>query len=291
MPDLVYLNGQYLAREQACVSVMDRGFLFGDGVYEVVPAYGGLPFRLHGHLARLERSLKAIHMDNPLTTEQWGQVVLRLLQQSPGEDQQVYVQVTRGSYAERSHAIPAEVKPTVMAFSSRLPGLPQEWAQTGISAITVADIRWQRCDIKAITLLANVLSHSQAKEVGAQEAILVRDGLALEGTASNLFIVQAGTLLTPPNGQHLLPGVTRDLMLELAAKHGLRHAEADIPVAQLAQADEVWLTSSSREIMPVTAVDGKPVANGQPGPIWQQMNFWFAECKASLRQSTADECL
>ncbi|WP_419608255.1 D-amino acid aminotransferase [Thiolapillus sp.] len=292
MSELIYLNGGFLPQEQAHVSVMDRGFLFGDGVYEVIPAYAGLPFRLKEHLQRLNASLEAIRMSPPLSDEQWWAVFGQLLAQRGNADQQIYLQVTRGAYGKRLHAIPEEVTPTVMAFATDLAVRDPDLVKQGMSVITLDDIRWERCNIKAITLLANILSQQQARDEGAQEAILVRDGLANEGTASNLFIVKEGLIITPPKSQHLLPGITRDLVLELAREAGLPYAEASISVAELENAEEIWITSSTKEVMPVTRLNGRPVDNGHPGPIWEKMDALYGACKARLRlrNSPPDNC-
>ncbi|WP_456374538.1 D-amino acid aminotransferase [Thiolapillus sp.] len=286
MSKLLYLNGEYIAEDQARVSVMDRGFLFGDGVYEVIPAYAGLPFRLEEHLQRLNQSLAAIHMASPLDNAQWSEILHRLLQQRGSEDQQIYLQITRGAYGKRLHAIPEEVQPTIMAMASPINRRDPQLVKQGMSVITLEDIRWQRCDIKAITLLANILAQNQAREEGAHEAILVRDGLANEGTASNLFMVRDGLIITPPKSTHLLPGITRDLVLELAADAGLPYAEASISVEELENADELWITSSTKEVMPVTCLNGKPVANGHPGPMWEKMDALYSACKERLRLRT-----
>jgi len=292
MSELIYLNGGFLPQEQAHVSVMDRGFLFGDGVYEVIPAYAGLPFRLKEHLQRLNASLEAIRMSPPLSDEQWRAVFGQLLAQRGNADQQIYLQVTRGAYGKRLHAIPEEVTPTVMAFTTDLAVRDPELVKQGMSVITLDDIRWERCNIKAITLLANILSQQQARDEGAQEAILVRDGLANEGTASNLFIVKEGLIITPPKSQHLLPGITRDLVLELAREAGLPYAEASVSVAELENAEEIWITSSTKEVMPVTRLNGRPVDNGHPGPMWEKMDALYGACKARLRlrNSPPDNC-
>ncbi|WP_419596651.1 D-amino acid aminotransferase [Thiolapillus sp.] len=292
MSELIYLNGGFLPQEQAHVSVMDRGFLFGDGVYEVIPAYAGLPFRLKEHLQRLNASLEAIRMSPPLSDEQWRAVFGQLLAQRGNADQQIYLQVTRGAYGKRLHAIPEEVTPTVMAFATDLAVRDPDLVKQGMSVITLDDIRWERCNIKAITLLANILSQQQARDESAQEAILVRDGLANEGTASNLFIVKEGLIITPPKSQHLLPGITRDLVLELAREAGLPYAEASISVAELENAEEIWITSSTKEVMPVTRLNGRPVDNGHPGPIWEKMDALYGACKARLRlrNSPPDNC-
>jgi len=279
----VYLNGEFMPLSQATIPVMDRGFLFGDSVYEVVPAYGGRLFRLSQHLQRLSNSLHAIRIQNPLTTEQWTQVLEVLAKQLPGVDQSIYLQVTRGSTPLRDHAIPAgAIEPTVFAMSNPIPTPDPKVLEQGISAITLEDIRWHRCDIKATTLLANVLVRQQAKDHGAMEAILIRDGYATEGAASNLFIVDDDQLITPPKSEHLLPGITRDLVLELAAEAELSYAEANISHEQLETADEIWLTSSTKEIMPVTHVNDMPVNDGKPGPVWQKMQKLYQAYKEEL---------
>lgn len=291
MADL-YLNGRFIPEEEACISVMDRGFLFGDAVYEVIPAYGGKPFRLKQHLDRLDNSLHGIGMTPPLDHAEWSGILQKLLDQSPGQDQQVYLQVTRGAYGKRSHTMPETVKPTLMALATPLLARDPDLAEQGISAITVKDIRWHRCDIKATTLLPNILARQQALEEGAQEAILVRDGLAGEGTASNLFLVKHGLIITPPKNKELLPGITRDLVLELASEAGMPYAEAVIEEQELGEAEEIWITSSTREVMPVTRLNGNPVADGKPGPVWRKMNQLYVACKARLRLTggTEEQC-
>lgn len=282
-PELAYLNGEFVARDQACLPLTDRGLLFGDSVYEVIPAYGGHPFRVDRHLARLDRSLQAIRLANPLTAGQWRAVFERLAGQRPGEDQSIYLQVTRGAHPVRNHAIPVGISANVFAFSMPLPKRDAGVAEQGIRVITLDDIRWHRCDIKATTLLANVLARAQASDEGADEAILVRDGQVMEGTASNLFIVSGGLLITPPDSPELLPGITRDLVLELAAEAGVPYAQASIGLAELDGADEVWLTSSTREVAAVVVLNGRPVGDGRPGPVWRHMDALYQACKARLR--------
>jgi D-alanine transaminase len=279
----VYLNGRFIPRDQACVPISDRGFLFGDSVYEVIPAYGGAPLRLEQHLSRLDQSLAAIHMVNPLSHAEWEKVLAELTDQLPGEDQQLYIQITRGAPEDREHVIPEGLKPTMLATTRALKAPPPEQAARGISAITLDDIRWHRCDIKSTNLLANVLAYTQAKAEGVDEAILVRDGQVLEGAASNLFMVSHGLLITPPTGDCILPGITRDLVLELAAEEGIPYAEAAIGADELPQADEIWLTSSTREVRAVTQLNGKPVGSGQPGPLWHRMAQLFEANKERLR--------
>lgn len=275
---LVYLNGEFLPLSQAKISVLDRGFLFGDGVYEVVPVYGGKPLRLPEHLRRLERSLAGIRMAPPLSDSQWEAIFGRLIQGD--EDQSIYLQVTRGVGPKRDHAFPKDVPPTVFAMCNALAPIPA----SGVKAITVPDIRWQWCHIKAITLLANVLQRQQAVDEGCAEAILVRDGYAIEGAASNLFAVVDGVLLTAPKGNDILPGITRDLVVELAQAHAIPSQERKISLEELARAEEVWITSSTREVLPVIELDGKPVGLGEPGPVWARMDALYQQRKQQLRQ-------
>jgi D-alanine transaminase len=281
--DIVYLNGEFLPVERAQVSVTDRGFIFGDGVYEVIPVYGGRLFRLEQHLRRLARSSAEVRLADPLSGDEWRRCLQELVRHNGGGDQSVYVQITRGS-APRDHAFPKDVKPTVYAASSPLKPLTAEVAEHGVAAVTLPDIRWQRCDIKAITLLANILLRQQAIDQGAVEAILVRDGRVNEGAASNVFIVKAGVLITPPNGPYLLPGITRDLVLELAAAHGIAYREDMITPRDLAVAEEVWLTSSTREILPVTRLDRQWVGSGKPGPLWRRMTGLYQDYKQTVRE-------
>jgi D-alanine transaminase len=288
----IYLNGVFIPLEVACIPVTDRGFLFGDGVYEVIPAYGGRLFRLPQHLQRLQNSLDGIRLTNPMSTEQWETMLNNLLERNsdaagPDNDQAVYLQVTRGSAPKRDHVFPARVQPTVYATSTPIPRMDPAIARDGIAAITRDDIRWQRCDIKAITLLANVLLRQQATDHGAAETILIRDRLAVEGSSSNIFVVTDGTVQTPPKSERLLPGITRDLVLELAGQHNMPHLETDIDETTLRSADEIWITSSTREIVPVTQLDGNPVGNGRPGRAWWTMQDHYRAYKTAVREGRA----
>ena len=278
----VYLNGDFLPLAQAQVSVLDRGFLFGDGVYEVIPAYGGHFFRLEVHLQRLEHSLRAIRLKNPCSLEQWRCLLQELVAANEGEDQALYLQVTRGP-ATRDHAFPKHIQPTVFAMSNPLNPLPEDIRTQGIAAITREDIRWKYCHIKAITLLANTLLRQEALEAGAQEALLLRDSQVTEGAASNVFIVGEGMLITPPQSAALLSGITRDLVLELAQKRHIPYQEKAISARELTQAEEIWVTSSTREVVPVTRLDGKLVGEGKPGPLWREMDKWYQAYKAEVR--------
>jgi len=282
-----YLNGSFLPLEDACVPVMDRGFLFGDGVYEVIPVYGGRLFRLAQHLQRLQNSLDGVRIGNPLTADAWRGLLEELVSRNTGTDQAVYLQVTRGVAAKRDHAFPADIRPTVFAMSNPLPATRDLAGEQGIHAITLPDIRWQHCNIKAITLLPNVMLRQQAVEADSAEAILVRDGYATEGAASNIFIVRNGVLVTPPKSPALLPGITRDLIIELAANNAVPWREADIPLAELHAAGEIWLTSSTREISPVVRLDDTAVGDGRPGPVWKHMSTLFQAYKDALRRGEA----
>ncbi len=284
---MVYLNGDFLPLEDAKISVMDRGFLFGDSIYEVIPAYNGRLFRLPHHLERLNNGLKAIHMDNPLDMERWESILERLVQQNPEQDQSVYLQVSRGAYDRRDHAIPESVEATVFAMTSPIHAPDPAMAERGITAITLDDIRWRLCNIKATTLLANVLLKHQAHAADAVEAILIRDGEAMEGSASNLFIINAGELITPPKSNLLLPGITRDLILELAVENQIPHAEQAITETQLREAEEIWLTSSTKEIMPVTRLDGVQIGDGKPGPIYRRMSELYTDYKERIKLGVA----
>ncbi len=280
----VYLNGDFLPLRQACVPVMDRGFLFGDGVYEVIPAYGGQLFRLDEHLQRLDNSLTAIYIQPPHSRDEWREILQRLIQSESDADLSIYLQVTRGAADKRDHAIPVGIRPTVFAMCSRILQPDPRLFEQGIAAVTRDDIRWQRCDIKAITLLAAVLLRQEAADEKSMEAILIRDGLATEGAASNLFIVHQGVLITPPKSQSLLPGITRDLVLELAQEAGIPNREQDIPAELLQQSEELWLTSSTKEVMPVTRLNGHSVCGGRPGPVWRRMKELYRIRKEQLRQ-------
>ncbi len=282
-----WLNGSFLPLEEAHVPVLDRGFLFGDGVYEVIPVYGGRLFRLAHHLKRLDNSLSGVRIANPLTHAEWASMLEELVARNEGGDQAVYLKVTRGADKKRDHAFPADIRPTVFAMSSPMPPARDLAQESGVTAITLPDIRWKLCNIKAITLLPNVLLRQQAVEAGGAEAILINNGYALEGAASNLFIVKRGVLITPPKGNALLPGITRDLILELAAGNAIPFREADIHEDELFEADEVWLTSSTREISPVIRIDEQTVGDGRPGPLWQRMSELYRDYTDAVRRGAA----
>lgn len=283
---LVYLNGEFLPPERARVSAFDRGFNFGDGVYEVIPVFGRRLFRLGYHLARLRRSLEGIRLADPLSAPEWHEVFARLVAAVGTDDQSVYLQITRGM-APREHAFPADAHPTVFAYAQPAKPAAAALAQ-GIAAVTAADIRWLRCDIKAITLLANAMLRQQAAERGAAEALLIRDGIVTEGAASNIFVVRNETLFTPPDGPFILPGVTRDLVLELARAHAIAARVEPLPESALFDAEEIWITSSMREILPVTRLNDRPVGAGAPGPMFARVHALYQEYKRAFRDGKVD---
>jgi D-alanine transaminase len=280
----IYLNGQFMPLAEATIPVLDRGFLFGDSVYEVIPAYGGNLFRLEQHLQRLEGSLEAIRMRNPLPFKQWRNIMEQLLEQRPNQDQSIYLQVTRGATTGRDHAIPEGLEPTVFIMASPIPEVDPKLATEGIKAVSLDDIRWHRCNIKATALLANVLLKQRAADEQADEAILIRNGRATEGSASNLFMIRDNLLITPPKSRFLLPGITRDLVLELARDNGINSEEREIDTTELESADEIWLTSSTKEIMPVTSLDGRAVGSGRPGPLFHQLSRLYSAMKERAGQ-------
>jgi D-alanine transaminase len=282
----VYLNGEFLPVALAKVSVMDRGFLFGDGVYEVIPVFGGKPFRGDEHLQRLDYSLRETGIPQPLTHAQWYAVFERLIalscSEDGGGDQSIYLQITRGVSAQREHKFPQTCVPTVLAMSRALSAPPAE-IPAPITCITVPDIRWLRCDIKSISLLGGVLMTQQAIAAGAHEAILTRDGIVLEGASSNVFAVVDGILHTAPKDRRILAGITRDLIVELAQQHGLPLRETAATIAQLRAASEVWISSSTREMVPVATLDGYRVGSGNAGPVFRQVWQWYRAFRASFR--------
>lgn len=282
---LVYLNGRFLPLEQAQVSVMDRGFLFGDGVYEVIPVYSRRPFRLEEHLRRLQASLEGIRLANPHTPEEWAARVRQLVAGAPEEDQSVYLQVTRGPMAVRNHAFPAPVTPTVFMLSEALLTPPAVQREEGVAAVSAADFRWLRCDLKATSLLANCLLRQLAVDAGCQETLLFRDGFLSEGSAANVFVVKDGRLLAPPKSHLMLPGVTYDVVLELAAAHGLPAEVRDLREEEVRAADELWLSSSTKEVLPIVRLDARPVGDGRPGPRFAAMYAWYQDFKQNVMRA------
>jgi D-alanine transaminase len=283
---MVFLNGKFLPLEQAMVPVLDRGFIFGDGVYELIPVYSRVPFRMDEHLARLERSLAAARISNPYSREKWREIILQLVAEQPWEDQGIYFQVTRG-VAKRDHAFPAGVEPTVFIMANPLVNPPRELVEKGGSAVSAQDNRWLRCDIKSISLIGNCLLRQVSADAGAQETILFRDGKLTEASASNVFVVQRGVLLSPPKSNLILPGITYDVVAEIAQAAKIPLEFRDISEAEVRDADELWVTSSSKEILAIVTLDGKPVADGKPGPLFKRAFQLYQEFKAKVMRQEA----
>jgi D-alanine transaminase len=276
-----YLNGSLMPLREARVSALDRSFLFGDGVYEVIPARAGQARGLAANLARLSNSLHQLRIRNPLSEQQWTGIVQQLISANGGGDLYVYLQVSRGAEYGRNHAPLPDIEPTVFGFCAPLPLPTTQVLEHGVACITALDTRWARCDIKSVALLANVLLRQQAVEAGASEVILLRDGNLTEASASSVEVIVDGEIRTPPNSPRLLPGTTRSLIEELADRHGIPRRVTAVTEAQLRAADEVWLTAATRGVIAVTSLDGKPVGDGKPGPLWRRMHqlieaYWTA---------------
>jgi D-alanine transaminase len=283
----VYLNGKFMPIEEATVPVLDRGFIFGDGVYEVIPVYSRRAFRMTEHLKRLQHSLDGIKLKNPHSEREWFDILNELIQRNAKEgqnqDQYLYLHITRG-VAKRDHAFPnPPVPPTVFVLSNPLTTPSAEQLQYGISCVTVVDNRWLRCDIKSIALLPNVLLRQAAVEAGCAEAILIRDDAFLtEGAASNIFVVKNGKLLAPPKDNLMLPGITYDVILELAVANGIPYEVRRVTKAEVFSADELLLTSSTREVLAITTLDGKPVGNGKPGAMFAKLHSLYQTFKRDV---------
>ncbi len=277
---MIYLNGKFMPIEEACVPVLDRGFIFGDGIYEVIPVYSRNPFRLAEHLNRLQHSLDGIRLKNPFSDTDWKNLLEQVIAKNEGEDQYLYLHITRG-VAKRDHAFPANVPPTVFIMSNPLLPPPAELLVSGASAITATDNRWIRCDVKAISLLPNVLLRQLAVDVHAIETILIRDGFLTEGAASNIFVVKDKMLLAPPKSHLMLPGITYDVVLELAATNKIAHEVREISETEIRTADEILLTSSTKEIMPITFLDNNSVGSGKPGAMFTQLHTLYQQYKAT----------
>lgn len=287
---MVFLNGAFLPLEDAKVPVLDRGFIFGDGVYELVPVYSRVPFRLDEHLTRLERSLGEARIRNPYSRTQWRDIIYRLVDGQPFDDQGVYFQVTRG-VAKRDHAFPKGVEPTVFMMANPLVTPPREAVEKGVAAVSAADNRWLRCDIKSISLIGNCLLRQQSAEVGAAETILFRDGKLTEASASNVFAVKRGVVLTPAKNNLILPGITYDVVTELAQANGLPLEFRDVPESEVRSADELWVTSSSKEVLAVVSLDGKKVGDGRPGPVFARMYQLYQEFKQKVMRAGKREAV
>ncbi len=276
----VYLNGQFLPLEEAKISVLDRGFIYGDGVYELVPVYGRRPYRLRQHLARLQRSLDGIRLANPHSDAEWEAIIAGLIGRMAFADQGVYLQVTRGA-AKRDHAFPAGVAPTVFMMSNPLALPSREQIERGVAVVTAADERWLHCDLKTISLLGNVLARQLAVDAGATETVLFRNGYLTEASASNVLLVRDGVIVAPPKDNQILPGITYDVAFELAREGGLPIQVRPVPKEEALAADEMWLSSSTKEVLAVTSLDGRPFGGGKPGPVFRKVHALFQASKAA----------
>ena len=275
---IVYLNGEFLPIEQARVPVLDRGFIFGDGIYEVVPVYGGRPFRWPQPLARLSRSLAKVGIANPRDDAGWTALVGELVRRHPWPDQFVYLQVTRG-VAKRDHAFPKGVAPTVFAMSSEFVPPPAAQRERGVAAVTLPDERWLHCDVKSTSLLGNVLARQAAVDAGAAECVMFRDGYLTEGSASNLWVARNGTLLGPPRDNLILEGIRVGLLDELCASAGIPLDVRRITREEVLAADELIMSSATKEVLPVTTLDGRPVGSGRPGPVYAALYAAYQAAK------------
>lgn len=286
MSDIVYLNGEFLPIEKAFIPVLDRGFIFGDGVYEVIPAYSKHPFRLAEHLSRLQHSLDKVRITNPHSDADWSRLTGELLQRNAGDDQSVYLQVTRG-VAKRDHAFPKGVKPTVFMMSTPLVTPAPALVESGVACITAQDYRWLNCDIKSVSLLGNCMLRQLSVDAGAAETILFRDGQLTEASASNVFIVRDGVVLAPPKDNLVLPGITYDVVIEIARAREFQIEVRPVSEAEVRTADEIWVTSSTKEVLAVTTLDGKPVGDGKPGLLFRRMHALYQSFKKDQMRPAA----
>jgi len=284
---ICYLNGSYLPLEEARVSPFDRAFLFGDAVYEVLPVYGSRPFRLREHLERLDRSLAGIRMPAPLSHAEWARLCQELIARNSAGEGYLYLQVTRGAEFGRNHAWPENLRPTLFAYITALEPMPASVLEHGVAAVTAADTRWARRDIKSTALLANILLKKISADAGAFETIMLENGELTEGSSTTVHVVKDGVIHTPPNGHHILPGTTRDVVSELAARLSLRCADSRITEAGLRAADEIWLAFATRGVLPVTSLDGAAVGGGKPGPLFKRMCAAFDGYKSELAGTPA----
>lgn len=285
---MIYLNGEFMPIEQAKIPVLDRGFIFGDGVYELVPVYSGHPFRLGEHLRRLQNSMNAIQLKNPHSNAEWTRLTVEMVKKNGGGDLQIYFHVTRGVQSKRDHALPIGIAPTVFMMATPLATPPKEQIEGGVATVSAEDNRWLRCDIKSISLLANCLRRQYAVDHHAAEVVMFRDGFLTEGSSSNVVAVKNGVLLAPPKDHLILPGITYDVILELADKHGVPVDIRRIAEAEIRAADELWLTSSTKEVLAIATLDGKPVGNdGKPGPHFRKMHTWYQDFKNTVMRSPA----
>ena len=274
----VHLNGSFLPLADAKIPVLDRGFIYGDGVYEVVPVYGRRPFRMPQHLKRLQYSLDGIRLTNPHPAQTWTSLIAELIERQPFTDQAVYLQVTRG-VAKRDHAFPQGVPPTVFMMSNPLVLPTREQVEHGVAVVTAQDNRWLRCDLKTTSLLGNVLMRQLAVEHGAVETVMFRDGHLTEASASNVLIVRDGVVIAPPKDNLILPGITYDATFEIAHGAGVPLEVRAVTHAEAMGADEMWLSSSTKEVLAVTTIDGRPLHGGEPGPVFRRVHAAFQKAK------------
>ena len=282
---IAHFNGQLLPLDRISISPLDRGFIFGDGVYEVIPVYEGAMLRGREHFQRLQRSMDEIRLVNPHSIDEWLRISRELLQHHPG-NQALYIQVTRGVPPKRDHVLPKDLQPTVFMMSNPLASPTREAIENGVACITARDFRWEKCHVKSISLLGNVLARQLSADVGAAETILFRDGHLTEASASNVFIVKDGVVAAAPQDHLILLGITYDLLVRLAKEGKLSLEIRPITEAEVRAADEVWLSSSTKEVLAVTTLDGKPVGTGKPGPVFRRMHALYQDYKQSLREGT-----
>ena len=278
----VFLNGKFIAADEAKVSVLDRGFVFGDGVYEVIPVYDGHCFRLKNHLERLKNSLDESRIENPYSEKYWETLLEKLISLHLGGDQVLYLQVTRG-VAARDHVFPENIKPTVFVMSNLMQAVKEKYKKNGISAVSLKDSRWQKCNIKSTSLLPNCLLKQQAKDAGAEEALLISEGYLTEGSTSNAYAVIDGIIYTAPKSGKILAGITREVVINLALKAGIRLIEEPVPEFKLTDVDELWTSSSTKEVLPITRLNGVKVGEGVPGPVWKKIDMLYQHAKAEER--------
>ncbi|HXZ48580.1 MAG TPA: D-amino acid aminotransferase [Usitatibacter sp.] len=278
---IAHFNGALLPLDRIAISPLDRGFLFGDGVYEVIPVYDGVPLRAREHFERLQRSMDEIGLANPHTVDEWIALTQELLAHHPG-NQAVYVQVTRGVPPKRDHVMPKGLKPTVFMMCQPLATPSREAVEKGVACVTSRDFRWEKCHIKSTSLLGNVMARQVSAEAGAAETILIRDGFVTEASASNVFVVKGGKVAAPPQDNFILLGITYDLLVKLAGEGAIDLEIRSVAEAELRAADEIWLSSSSKEVLAVTTLDGKPVGDGRPGPLFRRMHALFQDHKRKL---------
>jgi D-alanine transaminase len=278
---LCYLNGNYVPLASASIPVLDRGFIFGDGIYEVVPAYHKRPFRLEQHLNRLQRSLTEVRIENPHSRDEWRAIIDRLIGSSPAEDLIVYLQVTRG-VAKRDFAFPAGVRPTVFAMVSPLTRPSAAQRDGGLRAISVPDLRWLRCDIKSVSLLGAVLARQQAAERGLDEVVQHRDERLTEGSASNVWVVKAGRVLAPPRDNLILEGIRYGFVQELCEQAAIPFEVRILSMDEVRRADELMLSAATRELLPIVELDGQRIGDGRPGPVYRQLRRGYDAAIAAL---------